>query len=156
MLAEVLILDPPGHSVADLRREFQSQLPKECAVRLFDDIETLLEQLGNAGGQMVVMHADRGDGAHPGLELVDKLRLVSPDTPIVIVADQGDVDSASRAIRAGATDFLVRGPQLTARVGTLLGKLQGLLEVLDRARTLDTRNSQLQEAMLARFRIVGE
>ena len=66
MLAEVLILDPPGHSVADLRREFESQVPEGCAVRLFDELEPLLERLGNAGGQMVVMHADRGDGAHAG------------------------------------------------------------------------------------------
>jgi transcriptional regulator with GAF, ATPase, and Fis domain len=56
----------------------------------------------------------------------------------------------------GATDFLVSGDRLPERIATLLGKLRGLYEAIDRNRLLAERNAQLRDAIQARFEIVGE
>src|SRR6185436_1695854 len=65
-------------------------------------------------------------------------------------------ERAARAIAAGANDFLVTGEQLRERIATLLGKMRGLFEAIDRNRTLDEQNARLRESIQARFQIVGE
>ncbi len=157
MLECVYILDPPDHAVDDLRRAFDSLLPDQCELALFTDSTALIDRLRKDHRlSLVVVHAERGDGMRPGEEIISSLRGLAPDLPIVAVADHGDVRSAADVIAAGANDFLVRGDQLEARASTLLAKMQGLLEAIERARTLDERNSQLEETIQARFHIVGE
>ncbi|MCB9922840.1 MAG: sigma 54-interacting transcriptional regulator [Planctomycetaceae bacterium] len=55
----------------------------------------------------------------------------------------------------GATDFLVSGDRLPERIATLLGKLRGLYDAIDKNRLLSERNAQLRDAIQARFEIVG-
>ncbi|PHS03087.1 MAG: hypothetical protein COA78_19130 [Blastopirellula sp.] len=56
----------------------------------------------------------------------------------------------------GATDFLVLGDHLPQRIATLLGKLRGLYKAIDKNRLLAQRNTQLREAIQAKFEIVGK
>ena len=83
-------------------------------------------------------------------------RQVDPDLPIVVVAKEGNVDSAARAVAAGATDFLVQGENLDQRVATLLGKLRGLFDAIGRNRVLDADLAQLREKIAGPLRIVGQ
>ncbi|HUS37947.1 MAG TPA: sigma-54 dependent transcriptional regulator [Pirellulales bacterium] len=157
MLQSVLILDPPDHCVEDLRSIFQQQVSPGCEVCLFTRADDLFDALSESKGPLVaIIHGERGDGHVRGLDLIPRIQQISPEAPIVVVADHGDVESAAAAIEAGANDFLVRGPKLSARVATLLGKLRQLVDALGRARSLDAHNAELQEAIQAQFRIVGE
>ncbi|MCB9940029.1 MAG: sigma 54-interacting transcriptional regulator [Planctomycetaceae bacterium] len=56
----------------------------------------------------------------------------------------------------GATDFLVSGDRLPERIATLLGKLRGLYDAIDKNRLLSERNAQLRDAIQSRFEIVGQ
>jgi DNA-binding NtrC family response regulator len=49
-----------------------------------------------------------------GLELLDELRRDRPGTPVVILTAYGDVDSAVRALKAGAEDFFEKPFELEA------------------------------------------
>lgn len=157
MFSEVLILDPPDHSVADLRDAVATQLPTGCPVELIDSAASLRERLERSAGiQLVVVHAERGDGTRNGLKLIGQLRERWPDLLIVAAADHGSVASAAEAISAGANDFLVRGEQLAERTATLLSKLQGLVSLLEAKQALHQHNADLQEAIQARYHIVGQ
>jgi two-component system, NtrC family, response regulator HydG len=60
-----------------------------------------------------------------GLELLDALRLVSPDLPVAVVTAHESVDRAVRALRSRADEFLqkpVRPEQLLASVTSLVAK----------------------------------
>jgi DNA-binding NtrC family response regulator len=157
MSRSVLILDPSGRALGDFRRAFEAQAQDGWAVSTVPTLGRLLRRLRENGEHhLVVMHERRGDGRRPACELVARLREVNNDVPVVIVADAGSVESAASAIQAGATDFMVLGERLPERIATLLGKLGGLFDVIDRNRQLDEQNSRLREAIGERFRIVGE
>lgn len=157
MFSQVLFLDPPNHAIVDLRDTIAAQLPPESQVQLvtrLPDLLGLLEQ--GRGVQLVVVHVDEGDGAVRGPQLLEKLRRGHPELLIVAVADRGNVTSASTAIAAGANDFLVRGDRLAERTATLLEKLQGMVSLIEAKQALRQHNADLQEAMQARFHIVGQ
>ncbi len=157
MLHAILILDPPDHSVDDLARELAELAPPECSVECLSRGPEIVGHLRDGPhNQLAIVHAERGDGTRDGLELITELRSTAPTSPIVAVADHGDVDAAARAIDAGANDFLVRGPQLRDRAATVLGKLRVFFQALDRADVLDERNTDLQRTIQARYRMIGE
>lgn len=157
MLQSILILDPPDHSVDDLARELAALVPADCSVECLFTAQELLDRLrGGTNNQLAIVHSERGDGVREGLGLITELRSIAPTTPVVAVADHGDVDSAAQAIDAGANDFLVRGPQLRERAATVLGKLRVFFQALDRAEVLDERNTDLQRTIQARYRMIGE
>lgn len=89
-------------------------------------------------------------------DLVARVRELGVDDPLVVVARHGDVDAAAQAVQSGASDFLVSGDRLAQRISTLLGKLRGLFEAIDRNRLLAERNAQLRATIQAKFEIVGE
>src|SRR5260370_31894853 len=43
-----------------------------------------------------------------GLQVITKLRATNPDVPVSVLTGKGGIDSAVEAMRAGATDFLVK------------------------------------------------
>src|SRR5262249_18519709 len=71
------------------------------------------------------------------------------ELPVVVVAAHADVDLVAEAVRAGASDFLVRGERLRDRVATLLGKQGRLLRLRERA------EDEAQRLRAARFHMVG-
>src|SRR5262245_41739615 len=91
-----------------------------------------------------------------GTDLIKKIHQVDPELPVVLAAERGSVERAAKAIAAGASDFLVTGERLRERIGTLLGKMRGLFEAIERNRRLDEQNARLRESIQARFQIVGE
>ncbi|WDI42195.1 sigma-54-dependent transcriptional regulator [Bremerella sp. P1] len=134
----------------DLRSAFRDAAPG-CDVHVVQEEQELLREVRTqADDRLFVIH-----GPHANSQLIGAMRQLSPTALIVIAADQGSVETAASAIAMGANDFLVRGPQLAARVATLLGKMGYLLEVLHEARELDAQNTQLQKVLQFRGQIIG-
>ncbi len=123
----------------------------------------------NAGHQFVqaanateALQALRGDGVDlmicdfqlPGIDGIELVRLVRADrdrTPIIMLTGHGSIDHAMEAVRAGATDYLVKpfDPQhLMYRVEQCLGRLR--LE-----RELDELRSEVTAQRTGR-RILGK
>ena len=70
-----------------------------------------------------------------GIQVLSKLRAVNPDMPVIVLTAKGDIDSAVEAMRAGATDFLVKPAsperikvsiQNALKLGVLSGKVTRL------------------------------
>jgi DNA-binding NtrC family response regulator len=156
MQVAVLILEPPGAAFERLRREFRSAAPANWRVSGISSIEELRSTLARDPGHHLIVIPNRLDGAEDAsLELITSIRQVEAEAPIVVVADEGNVERAARAVAAGATDFLVQGENLGQRVATLLGKLTGLFEAISRSRLLSEDLAQLREKMAGPLRIVG-
>ncbi len=157
MRVTVLIFEPPGRQFGELRREFHAEAPADWDVRLVSSADELFRTLGRNSHHYLVIVPDRIDaGGRPGTELIAPVRKISEDIPVVVTADKGNVELVAQAIGAGASDFLVLGARLRERIGTLLGKLQGLFEVIDRNRLLREHNAHLRETIQAKLKIVGQ
>jgi len=151
------MLDVSGGELADLARTFRDAAGGRGKIGLVEDARRLSEIVADRGDvDLVVVDFSIGDGERSGEEVIADLHALDPDLPIVAVAERGDVETAARAVEAGACDFLVRGTRLEERVATLLGKVRRLRDLLDRNRLLDERYERLKESFCDRFRFVGD
>ena len=157
MQVTVLIFEPPGCQFGELRREFRAEAPAQWDVRLVSTGDELFRTLRENSHHYLVVLPGRIDAAgQSATELIEPIRRISEDIPVVLTAEKGNVELVAQAIRAGASDFLVHGERLRERIATLLGKLRGLFEVIDRNRLLREHNIHLRETIQAKLKIVGE
>ena len=82
-----------------------------------------------------------------GLEVLDRLRVLAPDSQVVMISGHGTIDTAIEATRRGAYDFLEK-PLDTDR---LLVTLRNALQV----RGLSESVAQLRSEVESRYQIVG-
>jgi DNA-binding NtrC family response regulator len=81
-----------------------------------------------------------------GLDVLAKLRATHPDLPVIVLTAKGGIDSAVEAMRAGASDFLVKpaSPERIAisirnqlKIGTLSGEVKELKKKSENRLTFD-------------------
>jgi two-component system NtrC family response regulator len=82
-----------------------------------------------------------------GLELLERVRALSPEAAVIIVTAYGTIETAVSAIKAGATDYLTKPLNLDE----LLHRIQQVRE----RRRLTTENRELREALAERHRVEG-
>ena len=73
-------------------------------VQGFGSAEQLMPHLG-AGMPAIVITDVRLPGMD-GLSLLEKIKAIDPDVPVVVVTAHGDISMAVRAMRSGAYDFI--------------------------------------------------
>ncbi|MCK4594540.1 sigma-54-dependent Fis family transcriptional regulator [bacterium] len=78
-----------------------------------------------------------------GLKLLDELRKSHPETPVVILTAYGDVDSAVRALKAGAEDFFEKPFDLEA-VGLILERIFERKRLRDEVASLRERLGEVE------------
>lgn len=59
-----------------------------------------------------------------GFELLRKIKILSPSTRVVMMTAYGDIDLAIKAIKEGATDFIVKPWDNAKLISTVLGAFQ--------------------------------
>ncbi|MCR9142540.1 MAG: sigma-54 dependent transcriptional regulator [bacterium] len=79
-----------------------------------------------------------------GIDIVKRVRETAPDTPFLIMTGQPSIETAIEAIRAGATDYLIKPVDFTL----LRNKVEGFLENA----ALKAENRQLRARISETFR----
>lgn len=54
-----------------------------------------------------------------GMEAIERVQLISPDTPVVMISGHGNIDTAVEAVKKGAFDFISKPPDLNRLLITL-------------------------------------
>jgi DNA-binding NtrC family response regulator len=150
--AKVLVIDDDpdslGSVAAALRRDGYD-------VRPFADAKEGLAHLASDGGDVVLT-----DLRMPGMSGMDVVRDVVqkfPGVPVVVLTAFGSVESAVEAVRAGASDFLMKPvgiPQLRAAVFRAV-KERGMQKEIEHLREEVGHKSAL-EAITASSRVMEE
>ncbi|CAB1083913.1 Psp operon transcriptional activator [Olavius algarvensis Delta 1 endosymbiont] len=153
----ILVLGAPDGQLQPLIQAFESATRQNDIVETVTSADRIMKKL-TAGlpWDLLVLDYELGDGQTGGDRILSDIRKIGPEMPIAVVADHGDVNIASRAIQAGASDFLVRTGDLASRVATLLKKIRPHLNLLNHNRILREQNMILQAATSDRYRIIGE
>jgi psp operon transcriptional activator len=149
MRRRVLMLEAPRDALDPLRAALAMATDEWGEIVLAPTLAALCERMED-GADLVVADYLLGDGMHKGAELLRAIRCQDDDVPLIAVAERADVALASEAAGAGATDLLVRGEHLAARVSTLLAKMRPVMELVARQRALTVECVAHGE----RFRIV--
>ncbi len=129
---------------AKLRRVIQLQL--QSAGFDVDQAADAEEGLRLAERAALVL-TDLRLGGMDGLELLRRIRLQNPHTPVVVMTAYGTVETAVQAMKEGALDFLPK----PFSMDHLMAVVHKALEV----RALREENLQLREQLGARYEIAG-
>jgi len=58
-----------------------------------------------------------------GMEAIEKIQNIAPDTPVVMISGHGNIDTAVEAVKKGAFDFIQKPPDLNRLLITLRNAL---------------------------------
>ena len=101
--ARVLVVDDKRGSREALRK----MLAKEgFDVAMAHDAETAVGAFGEAPANLVI--TDLRMPGMDGIELLRRVKRASPDTEVILISGVGSIESAVKAMREGAYDFLTK------------------------------------------------
>ena len=83
-----------------------------------------------------------------GIEVLEKLTEMAPDTPVVMISGHGNIDTAVESIKKGAYDFIEKPLDLNRLLITIRN-------AMDKS-TLVTETKNLKKKVSKKFEIVGE
>jgi len=83
-----------------------------------------------------------------GIEVLSRVRALDPDLPVVVISGHGSIETAVKAVRMGARDFVEKPLSLEK---TLLVVKNAL-----RQQRLESENRALKERIEQRYQMVGE
>jgi two-component system nitrogen regulation response regulator NtrX len=103
MAADVLVVDDE----ADIREIVAGILEDEgYAVRTANDSESALAALRARKPSLLVLDIWMQGGGMDGLELLDLVKRLDADLPVIMISGHGNIETAVSAIKRGAYDFL--------------------------------------------------
>ena len=103
MTSDVLIVDDE----ADIRDLVAGILEDEgYSVRTAQDSETALAAIRARKPSLLVLDIWMQGGGMDGLELLDMVKALDADLPVVMISGHGNIETAVSAIKRGAYDFL--------------------------------------------------
>src|ERR1700719_330459 len=103
MTGDVLIVDDE----ADIRELVAGILADEgYAVRTAGDSDQALTAIRARRPSLLVLDIWMQGGGMDGLELLDLVKSLDPDMPVIMISGHGNIETAVSAIKRGAYDFL--------------------------------------------------
>ena len=101
---------------------------------------------------IVDMNYSRTTSGVEGLELMHKLHIFQPDTPVILITAWGSIDLAVEGMRLGAFDFITKPVQSDM----FLQRIRTALEVGGSRDDADTSSETASESSFDRCGIIGE
>src|SRR5437870_5074420 len=103
MSADILVVDDE----ADIRELVAGILSDEgYAVRTATDSESALAGIRARKPALLVLDIWMQGGGMDGLELLDLVKTLDPDLPVIMISGHGNIETAVSAIKRGAYEFL--------------------------------------------------
>jgi len=145
MAADILVVDDE----ADIRDLVAGILEDEgYAVRTASDSNSALAAIRARRPSLLVQDIWMQGGGLDGLELLDLVKSLDPDLPVVMISGHGNIETAVSAIKRGAYDFLEKP-----------FKSDRLLLLVERAlesATLKRENKRLRKQAIAPDGLIGK
>jgi len=103
MAADVLVVDDE----ADIRELVAGILSDEgYGVRTANDSESALAAIRGRKPALLILDIWMAGGGMDGLELLDHVKALDPDLPVIMISGHGNIETAVSAIKRGAYEFL--------------------------------------------------
>jgi DNA-binding NtrC family response regulator len=99
-MARVLIIDDE----ASIRHSLKDALSKRGHECVTADSFAQGQQYSRASFEVIFLDVFLGDGS--GLDLLKEIKTRTPETGVVMISGQADIDTAVQAIHLGAYDFV--------------------------------------------------
>ncbi|MBR9921395.1 MAG: sigma-54-dependent Fis family transcriptional regulator [Bacteroidetes bacterium] len=117
-MAKILIVDderPIRHTLRDIL-EFEKYTVEEA-----EDGVGCLTKLKKGKFDAIIMDIKMPN--MDGLEALDRVRILAPDTPVIMISGHANIDTAVEAVKKGAYDFISKPPDLNRLLITVRNAL---------------------------------
>ena len=141
-MAKILIVDDESSIRRTLRDilEFEKYKVEEAC----DGLECLVK-LKNKKNSYDVIIMDIKMPKMDGMEALERVQLLAPDTPVVMISGHANIDTAVEAVKKGAFDFISKPPDLNRMLITIrnaMDKSNLIVETKSLKRTMARHKSQ--------------
>ena len=132
----IMVVDDEDYILKALNRVLATR--PDWEVETYTDAATALRRARTTVFDAVITDYRMPD--MDGIAVLEQMRPNLPDLPVIVLTAQGGVDTAVKAMRAGANDFVIKPPnpeRLRVSIGNALkvGALTGQLDRLSRKMT---------------------
>ncbi|MBR8536600.1 sigma-54-dependent Fis family transcriptional regulator [Carboxylicivirga sediminis] len=142
-MAKILVIDDQR----SIRNTLKDILEYEShSVDLAEDGEQGLEQF--KAGKYDVVLCDIKMPNMDGMEALDKLHELNPDTPVIMISGHGNIDTAVEAIKKGAYDFIEKPLDLNRMLVTIRNAIE--------KKDLVTETKVLKRKVSKTYDMIGE
>jgi len=83
-----------------------------------------------------------------GVEVLEAIKLIKPEIPVVMISGHGDLDTAVNTMRLGAFDYISKPPDLNRLLNTVRNALD--------KKELVIENKRLKKKVSKRYEMIGE
>jgi two-component system, NtrC family, response regulator HydG len=131
-MARVLVVDDETMLLRALKQILHTA---GYEVETVDDPLVAAQMIGKTGFDVALL--DLRMPGMTGIELLGKIKTISPDTEVVMMTAYGTVEDAFRAVKLGAYDFLKKPFENIDEVGLVVGQALERKRLKDRNRYLE-------------------
>jgi DNA-binding NtrC family response regulator len=83
-----------------------------------------------------------------GVEVLERVKVLKPETPMVMISGHGDLDTAVNTMRLGAFDYISKPPDLNRLLNTVRNALD--------KKTLVVENKLLKKKVSKKYEMIGD
>ncbi|MDI6451068.1 response regulator transcription factor [Anaerobaca lacustris] len=114
----------------------------DASVTCFANCGECLASIRHGGCRLLVTNVP--EPADEGIELLTRVKSAAPWVPVIMLVEPGRIDTAVRAMKAGATDCIERPPQADHLLSAVRGALHNSIDGLPAKPLTDVEQSVLQ------------
>ncbi|MES2763580.1 MAG: response regulator [Bacteroidota bacterium] len=113
----LFIVDDNTSMVAVLKQYLQNKFGANIIISTFSDGESCLEEVNRDTHMVILDHFLNGKN---GLEVLKLIKEKNPQTEVIMLTSHEDVATAIESFRAGAKDYVVKGPSSWKKITELI------------------------------------
>jgi two-component system nitrogen regulation response regulator NtrX len=102
----------------------------------------------SAGGPYDCILCDIKMPKADGIEVLEKAKLLMPDTPFIVISGHGNIDTAVEAVKKGAFDYISKPPDLNRLLITIRNAME--------KKSLVTETKTLKKKISKGYEIIGK
>ena len=116
----IFIVDDNNLVVITMKQYLQNRFGESMHIRTFNDGESCLKKVDKQLHIVILDYFLRGKN---GLEVLKSIKVINPKTEVIMLSNNEDVALAIKTFRAGATDYVVKGPNSWVKISKLVSHI---------------------------------
>ena len=123
---KIFLVDDDVKTLIMVKNRLENNIKAPLTVNVFAYGENCLDRIEAEKPNIVVLDffldAIR-ENAENGLEILKKIKSVCPDTEVIMMSGQEDMETALSCIRNGAYDYIIKSEKAQARLELTINKI---------------------------------
>jgi DNA-binding NtrC family response regulator len=116
----LFIVDDNRSMVTALKQYLQNKFGFGLKISTFNDGESCLQKINDNTHIVILDHHMQGKD---GVEVLKSIKAINPKTEVIMLSGSTDITVAINSFKAGAIDYVVKGPRSWNKITSLVNRL---------------------------------